>query len=326
MSNKIPCYVVRDLLPLYEDEVCAPETGKLVEEHLFYCDDCMAELRNLKKRPAAKASAESVSLADALKTLNKSIRFKHIRNAVLAVILAIVLIFGSIALHSHLFLTSQIEMPASELSEARLSVTEGGKILFHITPGDRSNSTGRSMGAVREGTEEVLYVTVLRPILEWPGGVDKDMPDDFDMYLLEDGKVYWLDNPYGGELRHYFDDRGVLYAWDYWDEMYIPADPITRIYAGTSDDRVLLWEEGMEIEKASATLDFWFTPRADEYGDNGGSWDSPLPTALPPPNAATGPLDEWAPELDDSESEGLDSIPPPAPDDLSSSLELPIGE
>lgn len=31
---KLPCYLVRDLLPLYKDEVCETETAADVKEHL----------------------------------------------------------------------------------------------------------------------------------------------------------------------------------------------------------------------------------------------------------------------------------------------------
>lgn len=37
---KLPCYLVRDLLPLYKDEVCEPETAADVREHLEGCPNC----------------------------------------------------------------------------------------------------------------------------------------------------------------------------------------------------------------------------------------------------------------------------------------------
>lgn len=40
---KTPCNVIRDLLPLYQDGVCSPESRQLVEEHLEECETCRAE-------------------------------------------------------------------------------------------------------------------------------------------------------------------------------------------------------------------------------------------------------------------------------------------
>lgn len=38
--NKIECYIVCDLLPLYIDNVCSKQTAKDVEAHLQTCKDC----------------------------------------------------------------------------------------------------------------------------------------------------------------------------------------------------------------------------------------------------------------------------------------------
>ena len=37
---KTTCEIVRDLLPLYVDDVCSPASRGLVEEHLEQCSDC----------------------------------------------------------------------------------------------------------------------------------------------------------------------------------------------------------------------------------------------------------------------------------------------
>lgn len=46
---KVPCDVIRDLLPLYADEACSEESGKMVEEHLQECPDCSSMLSRLRK-------------------------------------------------------------------------------------------------------------------------------------------------------------------------------------------------------------------------------------------------------------------------------------
>ena len=64
---KTPCSVIRDLLPLYHDDVCSPESRELIEEHLKECEDCrriLEELgaditpihRELEKAPARELS------------------------------------------------------------------------------------------------------------------------------------------------------------------------------------------------------------------------------------------------------------------------------
>lgn len=45
---KIECSVVRDLLPLYVEDMVSPETAQYVKAHLAECSECQAELESLK--------------------------------------------------------------------------------------------------------------------------------------------------------------------------------------------------------------------------------------------------------------------------------------
>lgn len=64
---KIPCEIIRDLLPLYHDGVCSDESGAAVSEHLQTCGDCRAELRRMDGAPdvtpAAPAEGEAAKAA-----------------------------------------------------------------------------------------------------------------------------------------------------------------------------------------------------------------------------------------------------------------------
>lgn len=42
---KIPCEVIKDLLPLYHDKVCSEESKIIVEDHLIECEQCKKELK-----------------------------------------------------------------------------------------------------------------------------------------------------------------------------------------------------------------------------------------------------------------------------------------
>ena len=47
--NDIPCGVIRDLLPLYTEDLCSEESKALVESHLKNCSDCRRLKENMKK-------------------------------------------------------------------------------------------------------------------------------------------------------------------------------------------------------------------------------------------------------------------------------------
>ena len=46
---KISCDIIKDLLPLYHEEVCYEQSKKLVEEHLNDCQSCKAYLEEMKE-------------------------------------------------------------------------------------------------------------------------------------------------------------------------------------------------------------------------------------------------------------------------------------
>ena len=45
--NKINCNVIKDILPLYVDDLVSEDTKALVESHLKKCDSCMEEYRKM---------------------------------------------------------------------------------------------------------------------------------------------------------------------------------------------------------------------------------------------------------------------------------------
>lgn len=41
---KITCDVIKDLLPLYHDDVCSLDSCQMIEEHIDKCEECRVEL------------------------------------------------------------------------------------------------------------------------------------------------------------------------------------------------------------------------------------------------------------------------------------------
>ena len=51
---KKECSVVRDLLPLYAENMVSAETGEFVKEHLDGCTECRTEYEQMKQSQAAE--------------------------------------------------------------------------------------------------------------------------------------------------------------------------------------------------------------------------------------------------------------------------------
>lgn len=63
---KTPCNVIRDLLPLYQDGVCSPESRQLVAEHLEECEPCRTEWERMSAPiPTAHPQVEERTVAQA---------------------------------------------------------------------------------------------------------------------------------------------------------------------------------------------------------------------------------------------------------------------
>lgn len=44
MNKKLPCYIVSDLLPLYQDDILSEQTKTDIDKHLNECEECKKKL------------------------------------------------------------------------------------------------------------------------------------------------------------------------------------------------------------------------------------------------------------------------------------------
>jgi len=58
----VSCDIIRDLLPLYAEDLVSEDSRKLVSGHLHHCDACTAMLTKLKNRTPLPADTNAVSL------------------------------------------------------------------------------------------------------------------------------------------------------------------------------------------------------------------------------------------------------------------------
>lgn len=84
---KLPCDIVQDLLPLYEDDLCSAATREAIEEHLGECESCGKQHTAVQElvEPEVEVKPEQEKKATV-----KS--FKKIRNRWIASIVAILLL------------------------------------------------------------------------------------------------------------------------------------------------------------------------------------------------------------------------------------------
>lgn len=91
---KIECSIIKDLLPLYAENMVSEETAKHIEEHLRECPQCQAELEGLREGaeliPPEKAPQKS---PDSVKPFKKMMKRMNKQFYMLAYSLIIFFIF-----------------------------------------------------------------------------------------------------------------------------------------------------------------------------------------------------------------------------------------
>lgn len=96
MSTKLPCEIIKDLLPTYIDGLESDVTKEAVEEHLRECKECSVLCENMKKEyvqetaiePEEEAKTDRVMLHKIKKKLNRKVRIA-IEVGIVAVLLAV---------------------------------------------------------------------------------------------------------------------------------------------------------------------------------------------------------------------------------------------
>ena len=89
---KISCAIIKDLLPLYYDDVCSKESKVLVEEHIADCEDCKAELLTMGKGIPMNNAMQNLNEAETLKKLSNKWRNGKIKSFLKGTLIAVIVI------------------------------------------------------------------------------------------------------------------------------------------------------------------------------------------------------------------------------------------
>lgn len=217
---RLSCNVICDLLPLYRDGVCADETRALVEEHLADCAACRAELAALDA-PLGQTAEERREVC-ALDGVAKTWRRGKLRAfakgcAVTALLCAALFGLFSLLVGWH----ASVPYDLTDMRVYDRCVLPDGRIAYRLDyPGDRYMEY-----SFREGENGEKY----------------KIPYHSLTGLGEQGNRDW--------------QSGDWHLYD-WEEENIArvrdgAQTTTAYYWGEGDDAVLIWQQGMDLPRAT---------------------------------------------------------------------------
>ena len=111
---KISCNIIRDLLPLYAEDLVSNDTRTLVDEHLRECEDCTKQFGIIKKAAQIPVDVD----AGALKRVENTIRRKRVLAVLTALMLALTIVLGTaLLLDARIYLTAEQAVDSVELLE-----------------------------------------------------------------------------------------------------------------------------------------------------------------------------------------------------------------
>lgn len=97
MENKI-CILVQELLPLYAEGLCSPQSEALIRSHIEDCPDCRAALHRLQSDIPAE---EELRQTDGPKEPFRRVKLYYLHRALAAVLLLLVVLAAAfLTLHS----------------------------------------------------------------------------------------------------------------------------------------------------------------------------------------------------------------------------------
>ncbi len=242
-KNTLPCAVVRDILPLYHDEVVSAETRSAVGEHLMGCASCRAEYEAMEKELAKPAKGGQSTLGRFRAMLKKQKRRKII-TIVLAAVLAASAAVGGVAALSDCCIVPVKDSQWEVKQVSRIDTDQGPQIFIHYVD-TYGGKTATHMETVEKDGKTIYAFQLRHPVLSWR--IPASHTERPDLFFVPDETVGGVDevtfNGVSVWTAEENDAPGYVDAfWDWEQELWEAGG-----YAGydfTDDHVYILWPDG----------------------------------------------------------------------------------
>jgi hypothetical protein len=197
--KEISCNIIKDLLPLYVDDVVSDDTKKFVEEHLNHCEVCRKEVAVLKKEIIIpKSQAARIKDALPLKEFKKKWRNKKVIIAALSIIMTVTVVIGLLSFMTCSYRAIPYDSSIISVEEidgqlyAQYNGDSYGKITAHNPTAVQIN--GESKKVVAFYYSETLWSKYIEPLYQ-----DNDTRNEKDYRFLL-GAADQIDTVFYGEF------------------------------------------------------------------------------------------------------------------------------
>jgi len=230
--KKTDCSVVRDLLPLYIDDVCGAESKELVDEHLKQCRECTAEKIKMKGEIELPKDTGIKALMNIKITISKRVK-------------RVIVILGSLLLTVIITVTAGILLSTYPVSVAyedidgrfvTLKQAGNSTIVSEMNENYELCSTWECVGEDADGMKlYVVYVGYLTtPIIELRKGIVNHLYPGYVNYQSDWIWSTGLDAVAENEEVFAFTKVSAIYYLPLQEGAGTPAD---------KSEAVLIWSE-----------------------------------------------------------------------------------
>lgn len=265
---KISCDIIRDLLPLYAEDMVSEDSKHLVDDHLCGCDDCAKELAALKKPQKVPVETDVSSL----KRVEVTIRRKKTLT-----VLAVLMTVAALIVTAATWLMTPYTLTATEAIED-VWVTENGALAIDYARG----ITGKASKAIFDVDNNANVCNTTR--YDWYQGRKMDAmlaemtEEEIKAYIAglydkEDctendwNRFFDIDLDYGdfktkdGEYLHRYDPETWIPENGEWTNRPIDRNQwyINPVSKGV--DMHLMWDAGLDLPNSV----LWMTTSVYTY-------------------------------------------------------------
>lgn len=232
---KNSCEVVKDLLPLYHDDVCSNESRSIVEEHLLECNDCKGYLDSINNdfiQSDIEKSTEQEKY-DTLKRIKKKLFRKNVMVSVVSILCAITVLIGGFTLIFHY----QMPIPYED-KLLSINMASDGVIDIIFNGENYYSSYGLTKTIERDGVKQnAVYIYYTDSI--WTKYISDPFKDE--TYQFSIGNNIMVDYGKNGQAIQSKDDITAVYYLidDYQDIGTMSNEEFIK----ATQDAILIWEK-----------------------------------------------------------------------------------
>lgn len=244
MSKKLECEIVQDLLPMYVDQLTSDYTTQRVRKHLDECQPCRETYELMKADEGEQIEYEKE--AKKLKGYLKKIKWVHM---LIGAIIAVVAYGGIQYTYYQLAYETTTIVKSDLIVVTELHELENGWLFLRLDTTDSKRNSGFLMNI----SSNELDFSIERQVLPTKAEEFDTFDSTTEAYIIDPESGLFVNYSKGKHLITAPELSVLEYVETYWHRVTFQQqqEKLDAIYyqGKNENDRILIWERGMELPK-----------------------------------------------------------------------------